>query len=448
LKHLLEIAEKANKTAESLGAQQVEVYVSSQRAFSIEVENSAIKTAVERRDAGCGIRSVVDKKIGFAYVTTVEEVDIIETAKKSVAMAKASLPDPDFVSMISYSKSYPVVKGIYDRSINDLSSEDAASLIVRTIDATIEGMGGKQVAIGAQLSAASTQRAILNSLGIAQTAESTSIMMYSYPTVKTDEDQTASYEFQISRQLSEMDPEWIGENAAKNTLRSLGAKTVEAGDLPVLFTPLAVDTILGGGFAGAVNAEEVQYGRSYIADDFGSKIGSSELTIIDDGLLENGIGSRSFDGEGYPSQRTSILEEGVLKNLLHNSYTANKDNVDSTGNASRPSYTGIPGIATSNFVISEGNGSLDDLISEIDKGILCCHTGDRPNMTTGDLSAMISEGFYIENGEIKHPVKNTLIGINMRNLLQGIYRIGADTRTTFSVTSPSIIVESAKVTSG
>ncbi|MHA1882944.1 MAG: TldD/PmbA family protein [Candidatus Thorarchaeota archaeon] len=448
MKHLLELAEKANKAAEALGAQQVEVYVSSQRAFSIEVENSAIKTAVERRDAGCGVRSVVDKKIGFAYVTTIEEADILETAKKSVALAKASLPDPDFISMVSYSESYPIVKGLYDRSINDLSSEDAAGLIVRTIDATLEGIGGKQVAIEAQLAVSSTQRAILNSLGIAQTAESTSVMMYSYPTVKTDETQTASYEYQISRQLSEIDPEWIGEHAAKNVLRSLGAKTVEGGDMPVLFTPLAVGTVLGGGFAGAVNAEEVQYGRSYIADDFGSKIGSSELTIIDNGLLENGVGSRSFDGEGYPSQRTPILEKGVLKNLLHNSYTANKDNVDNTGNASRPSYTGIPGISTSNFVISEGSGSLDDLISEINKGILCVHTGDRPNMTTGDLSAMVSEGYYIENGAIKHPVKTTLIGINMRDLLQRVHRIGADTRTTFSVTSPSIVVESAKVTSG
>ncbi len=197
MKRLLEIAEKASKTAETLGAQQVEVYVSSQRAFSIEVENSAIKTAVERRDAGCGIRSIVDKKIGFAYVTTIEEADIIETAKKSVALAKASIPDPDFVSLSSYSESYPVVKGLYDKSITDLSSEDAASLIVRTVDATKEGIGGKQVAIESQLTASSTRRAIYNSLGIAQTGESTAIMMYSYPTVKTEETHTASVETKL-----------------------------------------------------------------------------------------------------------------------------------------------------------------------------------------------------------------------------------------------------------
>ena len=91
---------------------------------------------------------------------------------------------------------------------------------------------------------------------------------------------------------------------------------------------------------------------------------------------------------------------------------------------------------------------MDDLISEIDKGIYCKNTGDRPNMTTGDLSAMVMEGFYIEHGEIKHPVKNTLIGINMRDLLQRIHRVGADTRATFSIVSPSLVIESAKITSG
>jgi PmbA protein len=122
--------------------------------------------------------------------------------------------------------------------------------------------------------------------------------------------------------------------------------------------------------------------------------------------------------------------------------------VENTGNASRPSYSGLPSISTSNFIISPGTGTLDDLISEIDRGVLCRNTADRPNMTTGDLSAMLFEGFYVERGEIKHPLKNTLVGINMRDLLQRISRVGSDTKTTLAMITPSFVVEKATVTSG
>jgi len=197
-----------------------------------------------------------------------------------------------------------------------------------------------------------------------------------------------------------------------------------------------------------VNAEEVQMGRSYIADAYGECIASESLEIIDDGTIPGGLGTRTFDAEGYVSQRTPIIESGVLKNLLHNSYTANKDDVENTGNAARPSYSGLPRISTSNFILTPGKGTVDDFISEMKKGIVCRNTGDRPNMTTGDLSAMVMEGYYIENGEIKFPLKNTLIGINMKDLLTGVSQVGSDSRTTFSMIAPSFVIENANITSG
>ncbi|MHA1908735.1 MAG: TldD/PmbA family protein [Candidatus Thorarchaeota archaeon] len=448
MEQLLNLADLAVKKALETGADQAEAYAGSSRSFSIEVENSAIKAAEEKRDAGIGIRAIVGKQIGFAYVTTIQKEDYEEAAIKAVKLAEASIADPAFVSLPSFSGAYPSVKGLYDNAVTQLSSEEAADLIVRAVDASKDKVKDKQVAVEAQLTAASGKKAIVNSLGISHSAKSTSVMMYSYPAIKADGDQTSSFEYQVSRSLKEIDPEWIGTNASEKALMNLGGKSIEGGDMPVMFTPLAVGTVLGGGFAGAINAEEVQYGRSYISDAFGSKIANEDLSIVDNGLLDGGISSRSFDAEGFPSQKTVILEEGILKGLLHNSYTANKDNVENTGNASRPSYAGVPSISTSNFTIGAGKGTYEDLVGEIDRGILCTRTGDRPNMTTGDLSAMVMEGFFIEGGEIQHPVKNTLIGINMRDLLLRVNRIGADVRTTFSVVSPSIIIESAKITSG
>jgi PmbA protein len=304
------------------------------------------------------------------------------------------------------------------------------------------------VAIEAKMSSSTGTKVIVNSLGIKGSGEATSVWMYTEPIIKEDGDQTSSYEVQLSRSLKEIDPEWIGKTSAENTLSNLGAKIIEGGVMPIVLAPFAVGTILGGGFAGAVNAEEVQYGRSYITDALGEEISTQHLRIVDDGLLKSGVASRSFDAEGHPSRRTEILDDGVLKSLLHNSYTANKDGVESTGNASRAGYAGVPSISSSNFMVTPGKGTLDDLILEVGKGVLCRFTGDRPNMTTGDLSAMILEGSYFENGEIQHPVQNTLIGINMRDLLKRVEMVGADTRVAFSIISPSLVISSAKVTSG
>lgn len=446
--HLLELASKALKRAEKMGAQQIEVYIASSRSFSIEVENSSIKSASEIRDGGCGIRSIIDKKIGFAYVTNLNERDILEMAERSVSIARSSVADPNFVSLPDASSSYPSVKGIFDSAIDNLDSETATDLIIRTVEASKTATNGLKTAVEASISTSTSTMAIVNSLGVRGIQKATSIVLFSYPTIKTDSDQNSSFEFQVSRQLKAIDPEWVGTNAGKNAVANLGGKIIEGGEMPVILAPLAVSVVLGSGFGGAINAEEVQLGRSYISDALGEEIASPELHIIDDGLREGGVGSRNFDAEGVPSRTTEVLEDGVLKSLLHNSYTANKDGVENTGNASRPSYSGLPSISTTNMVIRPGKGRLEDLASEIGRGILVKNTWDRPNMTTGDLSALVAEGFYIENGSIAFPVKSTLVGINMRDVLKRVSIVGEDVRVTSSVVSPSIVLESAKVTSG
>ncbi len=446
--NLLETAEYAVKLAEKLGASQAEAYVGQSRAFAIEAENSAIRTAEEKRDAGIGVRTVIDKRIGFAFVTTLSKKDVHEAVSSSVKLARASIPDPDFVSLPSSAGTYPTVKGLFDKNIAELPSEATADMIIRIIEASKQILEGRNYAISAGVQSSSGINAVVNSLGISFSEKRSSLFLYCSPVVKEIDDQTTSYDYQLTRDLTEMNPEYVGQNAAELTLSVLGPKTIEGGEMPVVFAPLGGGTVIGYGFAGAVSAEEVQKGRSYITDAFGDAIASDSLEIYDDALLTGGLGSRTFDAEGFRSQRTSIIEKGVLKGFLHNSYTANKDDVPNTGNASRPSYSGLPSISTSNLILSPGKGTLDDLISEIDRGVLCRNTADRPNMTTGDLSAMLYEGFYIEKGEIKHPLKNTLVGINMRDLLLRICQVGSDTKTTLAMITPSFVVENASVTSG
>ena len=225
---LLDIGEKAIRLAEKMGAEQAEVYVAQSRAFEIEAENNAIKNASEQLDAGIGIRTVVGKKIGFAYVTTLDESDIEETIDNSLSLARASLEDPDFVTLPSSVGEYQKAKDIYNKEVDELTSEYAAELLIRTIDATKVELEGRDYAIEAAVSSSSSSSAIVNSLGIAMSESRTSISVYSYPVIKDGEDQTASYEYQISRNLGDIDPEWIGKTAANLaiTMAKKGMKTL------------------------------------------------------------------------------------------------------------------------------------------------------------------------------------------------------------------------------
>lgn len=445
---LLEIGLKAIRKAERFGADQAEAYLASYKSFSIHVENNAVKAASDKRDAGCGIRSIVGKGVGFSYVTNIQEEDILEAVERSVKLAKVSVPDPDFESLPADSASLPRISGLYDSAIHEIDSESSTELIMRMVDATKESLEGRNYAIEAEISVISAAKAIINSIGVSRSARTTYTSLYSFPTLKQGDDQTSSYEHQVVRNLKSVDPEWVGKKAAQNAISNLGARSIESGTMPVILAPLAVGVIIGNGLAAGVNAEEVQYSRSFLADSLGQNIATDELEIVDDALIDGAIGSRAFDAEGVVCQRTDLITSGILKSYLHNSYTANKSEVDNTGSASRPSYAGVPSISTSNLVVSPGSGKLDDLVSEIDRGILCRNTGDRPNTATGDLSALVSEGFYIERGEIKHPLRNTLIGINMRDLLSRIHRVGNDTEVRIEVISPSLVIDSVNVTSG
>ncbi len=445
---ILGIAEIAVRHAERQGAEQAEAFVASTRSFTIEVENNSIKSAAERCDSGCGIRCVIDSRIGFAYVTTIREEDVRAAVERAISLAHVSVPDPDFGSLPSASGGYPVVERLYDRAMANLSSEEAADIVTRMVDATKESLSDYKYAIEAQMRTSRGGAGIVNSLGIEAYYEGTTGYIYSAPTIKTEDEQTSSSEYELARALREFDPEKVGREAAAAVIANLGGRRIENDKMPVVFGPIAVGSVLGGGFGGAVNAEEVQFGRSYVADALGQQIASEHLTIVDDALSPGEVSSRPFDGEGVPSRRIMLLEQGVLKSLLHNSYTAQKDQVENTAHASRSSYSSPPRIAPSNLIVQPGRGGLMDLVEEVGRGILCRDTGDRPNMTTGDLSALVMEGYYFENGEIRYPVKSTLIGINMLDLLRRVILVGGDVRRTSEAITPSIVVEQAQITSG
>lgn len=433
--------------AESCGAQQTEVFLTSMKQIQMNVEKGSIKTTKEKHDVGCSIRVVIDNKLGYSYTSTLDYNDLRKRTQEAISFAKVSFPDEHFQSFPHSKETYQNVDGIFDPRLAHFTSEEAVELVLSGIEACQSHLAKKRTLIEAFLTVQTTKTTILNSLGITGCYQDTLLDFSVDPTIKEEDGQSSSFEFQRTRSMKRINPEWIGKHAAINTLSLLRPKSVQPGNLPVLFTPVAIDFLFRVGLADMFNAEEIQMERSYLRECLNQSIAPSHFTLRDDGLISQGNKSRPFDSEGYPSKTTEIIKKGELVSFYHNSYTANKANTENTGNAYRASYRDFLKIAPSNVIITPGKGSVDDLIKEMGKGIICRLTMDKPNIGTGELSALVMEGYYVDDGVIQHPVKNTLLGINMRDFFQKISLVGSDTRALYTTITPSIVIDSVKITS-
>ncbi|UCE11401.1 MAG: TldD/PmbA family protein [Candidatus Thorarchaeota archaeon] len=445
---LLNVGELAVKHAEKHGVTQAEAFVELRKSIEITVEDSIVRSVSLNNDRGCGLRSFLDRKTGYSYVTTLDSKDVLNAVESSIRLAKVATPDQHFLSLPELSDHFSDIRGLFDTKIESTSSDDASQLILRAVSACQDVLQGRNPKIAGYLRITDTSRAIANSLGIACFARSSLVSLELDATIRSGHDQANSFDEQHSCSVSGIDSEEIGRTAGERSVGMLGAKPMESGTMPVVLSPTAFGFLLKMGIAEALKASNVQSEQSFLQDHLGTEIGSDRLTLYDDGLKEGGIYSCPFDAEGTPSSKTPLIRKGVLESYLHDSYTANKGGVVNTGNAGRNTYRDKPGISSTNLVVTPGKGLEDELISEIRRGVLCRFSADRPDRISGDLSAVVMEGHFIENGEIAHPLSNTIFSINAVDLLRQIVRIGGDVEVTELAVSPTILVENVRVTSG
>lgn len=252
------------------------------------------------------------------------------------------------------------------------------------------------------------------------------------------------YHWTARRKLAALDDEIaVGEEAARRTLRKLGAKKVPTGELPVVFDPDAGRAILGL-VAGCINGGAIYRRSSYLLDRENTRVASDLVTVIDDPLLPGAPGSRPFDGEGLPSKQLSIIENGILKTYLVDSYSGRKLGRASTGSASRGGTGGV-GPSTTNFIFKPGQTPAKDVVKNTKRGLYITEMmGFGFNAVTGDFSRGAG-GFWIENGELAYPVSEITISLNLNDLLQRIDMVGDDLDLRTSVAAPTFRVSAMTV---
>ena len=247
------------------------------------------------------------------------------------------------------------------------------------------------------------------------------------------------YHWTAKRFLSELeDAKSVGEEAARRTLRKLGAKSVGTCEVPVVFDPDAARSLVGM-LAGCAMGSSIWRKSSYLVGREGTQVASEMVTMIDDPLIPRAPGSRPYDGEGLASRKNVVVEKGILRTYLCDSYSARKLSRESTGSASRGGSAGVS-CSTSNFILSPGTDSRESIIKGTKSGLYVTDMmGFGFNAVTGDFSRGAS-GFWIENGELTYPVSEVTISLNVDELYKRIDAIGSDLDLRTSVASPTLRV--------
>ena len=248
-----------------------------------------------------------------------------------------------------------------------------------------------------------------------------------------------------ARRLADLDsPEAIGKEAARRTLRRLGARRVPTQNVPIVFTPEVARSLIGSVFE-AASGDSIWRSASFLAGKLGEPIAAPNITITDDNLMmlptgAGGYGTSPFDGEGLPSQRTVVVEGGVLRNYLLNSYSARKLGMKSTHNASR-GLAGTPGIGCGNLYLEPGALTPEEIIAGVSAGFYVTSLmGFGVNVVTGDYSRGAT-GLWIENGQLTHAVEEVTIAGNLADMLMNITAIGNDLVFRSAVASPTLRID-------
>ncbi len=252
------------------------------------------------------------------------------------------------------------------------------------------------------------------------------------------------FHYTAKRYLRDLDsPEEVGREAARRTLRKLGARKVPTCEAPVIFDPDAARSILGL-MASCVMGGSIWRKSSYLVGREGTRVASDLVTIVDDPLIPRAPGSRPFDGEGLLARRNVIVEKGTLKTILCDSYSGRKLGRASTGSASRGSGGGV-GPSTSNLLLQPTSTRAADILASTPRGLYVTEMmGFGFNAVTGDFSRGAS-GFWIEDGKLAYPVSEVTISLNVDQLWQRVDAVGDDLDQRSATASPTLRVSAMTI---
>lgn len=429
--------------ATAQGATVAECVLRTGRELSAKVRMGEVELLEEAGHHGVGLRVMKGQRVASATSSDLRPEALEAFVREVVALADWTEADsfagPADPSLLCDPRSLPNLD-LYDASGDGLSAKEGILRASRTEKYAREADPRISNSDGATFShATGGSVTVLSSGFVARHKGSSFGLGVSVLADEADGKKRRGGYGSGKRHLSDLEQEkYVGEEAARRTLRKLGARGATTGEYPVLFDRDAARSLLGL-LAGCVMGGSIWRKSSYLAGKEGTRIGSSLLDIVDDPFILRGPGSRTHDGEGLASRKNVVVEKGVLRTYLCDSYAARKLGRASTASASRGGSGGVSA-STTNFYLKPGSDSFDALIKGTQKGLLVTDMmGFGFNAVTGDFSRGAA-GFWIENGEIAYPVSEVTVSLGFTELWDRIDAIASDLLHDSSIASPGFRV--------
>jgi PmbA protein len=443
---LREVAQDIVSRAMAGGATAAECVVREGDEFSTLVRLGQVETLKESGSKSIGVRVFFGQRTASTYSSDFSREGLDRMVTSALALAKITSEDP--FGGIPPADQLGQLSGdldLYHEDVYSLPGSDRIDYARRAEKAALDFDPRIKNSEGGSFDAATGHKVLANSHGFVGEYKRSYCSVAAIPIAQTDDGaMQRDYWFSVARTLKKLEsPEHVGKIAAERTLRRLNARKVKTANVPVVFDPMVSTSILEHIFEG-INGDSVYRGASFLAGKLGEKIAGPNVTIIDDGTIPGGFGTSPFDGEGIPTRRTVVIENGVLKSYLLNTYTAKKLGLKTTANASR-GLAGTPGIGPGNYFLQAGPHSPKELIAGIKEGLYVTEfLGHGANLVTGDYSRGAS-GLWISGGELTYPVEEITVAGNLKEMFFNINEIASDLEFRGSVAAPTIRVDGLTV---
>ncbi len=443
---LKEIASGVVRRAMQCGATAAECVIRDGTEFSTVVRLGEVETLKESGSKALGIRVFVGQRAASTWTSDLSPQGLQQMIDSALELAKVTTEDP-FASIPEASQ-LGSIKGdldLYYDDVNSLSAADRIDYARRAERAALDFDPRISNSEGGTFDVATGRKVLANSHGFLGEFQRSYCSVSAVPIARDEQgNMQRDYWYSVALTLAKLESaESVGQTAAKRTLRRIGARKVKTARVPIIFDPQVARSLLGHIFE-AANGDSIYRNASFLVGKLGEQIAGENVTVIDDGTMRGGFGSSPFDSEGVPTRRTVVLQNGVLKSYLLNTYAAKKLGLSTTGNASR-GLAGNPGIGSGNFFLEPGAKTPQQLIADVKDGLYVTEfLGFGVNLVTGDFSRGAG-GLWIVNGELTYPVEEITVAGNLKEMLRNISEIGNDLEFRGSIACPTVRIDGMTV---
>ena len=433
-----QIVQELLQTARSRGATGGDALLVESTSFDTQVRLGDVETVQNSHQKRLGLRLFFGQRSATTSTSDFSPASLRQLLDDSCALAQAmaadehaGLPDPDEVAVTVPDLS------LCDDSLQQLPPAERIAMARDAERAALDYDRRITNSEGGSYDSSQGDVTYINSNGfVGQYSASLASMSVSSIASDASGMQSGSW-FTAGRRMNALQaPEALGREAARRTLRRLGARRVPTQKAPVVFEASVAAGLLNHLFS-AVSGSAIYRAASFLTDCIGEKIAPESVSVYDDGTLPGAPGSKPFDGEGLPTRRTAVVENGVLLTYLLDTYTGRRLGMRSTGNATR-SAGDAPSVGATNFFMEPGTATPEEIIASVPSGLyVTSMIGFGVNPVTGDYSRGAS-GLWIEGGELTFAVEEITIAGNLRQMLADIEMIGSDLDRRRRVMAPTL----------